>query len=483
MMTQSVMTQAVNLLGSASGSVTSKGKQNGSSFELVIDHSLKANQNEKDDTNNTVQKTSTQTPKKENSKSDAVADDSKQPVKTEKVQDSKTAARTQDKVDTGTTVKDTAQTDDGSEISTDPETMEKIAAMLAAVKETVLDVLNLSSEELDQLLADQGMKLADLLQPENLQQLVLANAGQNNLVSVLTDENLANTMNNLLQSVEDIKNNSGLDISMEQVKDILDSMQQPTQAETAVKPVETVATVNQQEVVQKPEANKEVSDNDKRSTGTDGLHKEIHVEVLKAAGEKESSSGSQSDLTRGENRDLSSAKQYEVFLNNLTNTETAPQVKFDTGVMRITEIREIANQIIQRIRVTIQPEQTSMEMQLNPEHLGKVNLSVQSKSGVMTAQFVVQNEISKEAIESQLHTLRETLNQQGIKVDAIEVTVASYAFDQNPNEQAGSQQEAKKNSGSHITMEEAMNMTDDSEIPEDASELTGISGNTIDYTA
>jgi flagellar hook-length control protein FliK len=124
-----------------------------------------------------------------------------------------------------------------------------------------------------------------------------------------------------------------------------------------------------------------------------------------------------------------------------------------------------------------------MELQLNPENLGKVNLSVQSKNGVMTAQFVVQNETSKEAIESQLHTLRETLNQQGIKVEAIEVTVSTYAFEQN-QESSNNQSEApKEHSGRQISLEEAFNMSEVSEEENLAEDITGIRGSQIDYTA
>jgi len=477
MMTQSVMTQAVNLLGNASGSVTSKGKQKANGFDFVIDQSLKANQNIADTKD--VQRTSTQSPKKENDKSDAVADDNQTTSKTEKARDPKTAAQTPDKADTDNTVNKAAKPEKTEDISTDPETMEKIAAMLTAVKETVLDLLNLTSEELDQLLADQGMELSDLLNSESLQQLILANAGQNNLLSVLTDENLANTMKQLLQAVEDIKNNSGLDISMEQVKSILDSSK--GQSEVEGSPKEAAKTTGQREALQQSETMSKPTSEENNISDKEGGHKEVAVEVTRVTDGREDAS--QSDHTRDENRELSSEQRYEAFLNNLANTNTTTQVQFENNAVRLTEIREIANQIIERIKVTIRPEQTSMELQLNPEHLGKVSFSVQSKNGLMTAQFVVQNEISKEAIESQLNTLRETLNQQGIKVDSIDVTVASYTFEQNPNEQSETREEGKKNSANRITLEDAMNMTEDSIASEEASEPLGIRGSTIDYTA
>jgi len=123
-------------------------------------------------------------------------------------------------------------------------------------------------------------------------------------------------------------------------------------------------------------------------------------------------------------------------------------------------------------------------LQLNPEHLGKVNLSLQSKDGAMTAQFVVQNELTKEAIESQIFTLKETLEHQGIKVETIEVTVANYGFDQNSHTGANKEQTKQNNSpGRKITMEEAVSM---SELPQEETiteNITGLRGSQIDYQA
>ena len=76
-----------------------------------------------------------------------------------------------------------------------------------------------------------------------------------------------------------------------------------------------------------------------------------------------------------------------------------------------------------------------MELQLNPEHLGRVHLTITEKEGMMTAQFAAETHAAKEAIESQLMQLRETLQEQGLKVESIEVTVADFSFNQ--NSQAG----------------------------------------------
>jgi len=132
------------------------------------------------------------------------------------------------------------------------------------------------------------------------------------------------------------------------------------------------------------------------------------------------------------------------------------------GQGMVADLREIAYQIIDRIKLSVTPDQSSLELSLNPESLGRVKLTIESSPGGMTARFAVENQISKEAIESQLGALREALNQQGIKVEAIEVTVSTYAFDQNSNSSDQNQSDSQKsNSGRRISMEEAFTMTEE----------------------
>ncbi len=109
---------------------------------------------------------------------------------------------------------------------------------------------------------------------------------------------------------------------------------------------------------------------------------------------------------------------------------------------------DIVNQVIEQVKVTLGKETTTMQMQLNPENLGKVLISVTSKNGVMTANFTVQTEEAKEALQSQMYSLREAIESRSLKVDAVEVEVSDFAFSQ--SSQADAQQEQKdyeKNDG------------------------------------
>ena len=63
--------------------------------------------------------------------------------------------------------------------------------------------------------------------------------------------------------------------------------------------------------------------------------------------------------------------------------------------------------------------------------------------GVIHAQLAASNEAVRAALETQVADLRQNLNQAGVKVDAVEVTVASHEFEKNLEQN----QESEKQQG------------------------------------
>lgn len=155
--------------------------------------------------------------------------------------------------------------------------------------------------------------------------------------------------------------------------------------------------------------------------------------------------------------------------------ETAPQG---------TSMTEIVDQIVNQVKIRVMPETTSMEIALHPEHLGRVNLQVSATGSAVTATLAVETEAARKAIESQLITLKETFEEQGLKVDAVEVTVSDFGLHQ---EQRQAQQD-QKNGARHRRFRE--DVQDDGE--QDGSVETGTqtaplarrdANSMVDYTA
>lgn len=499
MMTQSVMTQAVNLFGNSAGSVTLKGKQAGSGFDVLFVNSM-------NDRNPFAVKAPTKSEPEQVTDSGMdgrgeKAEDISQAAITEQADPQQVNATEQDtKADTLQQTSD-AQADQTSEVedavqtvneadtedAIDQELLALITAMLMTISEAVMDKLDLTAEEFNQLLVDRNMTVADLLDPGKMQQFVLTASGEANILSVLTNEELAATMKELMQQTEDILSNSDVRMTVDQIKEFLAKVESTMTDAAQNIPTEAVSNpVNETDMPDLPKTSetvvKDTAVSDENSTEFATATSKDNIDVSEEA--KESSPEAQDRSEGDDTKDLKAADSYQAFVDNLVKATKETATSFSEGMTQVVDIREIANQILERIRISVTPDHSFMELQLNPENLGKVNLTVQAKNGVMTAQFTVQNEVTKEAIESQLNTLKETLNQQGIKVEEIEVSVSTKGFDQNSNEEAQNKSDTQKgNSGRHITLEEAMNLTELAEDEDVLQNPTGDLGGLVDYTA
>ena len=130
-------------------------------------------------------------------------------------------------------------------------------------------------------------------------------------------------------------------------------------------------------------------------------------------------------------------------------------------------------------------------MILNPEELGKLLLKVVSdKNGQVAAHITVQNEDVKEALTAQMAVLKDTLNEQGVKIDAIEVTVSAHEFEENLDnqfsneQQQGEQAEQKANARRNINLNALDSLSGlMSEEEMLVAQMMADEGNTVNLTA
>ena len=104
-------------------------------------------------------------------------------------------------------------------------------------------------------------------------------------------------------------------------------------------------------------------------------------------------------------------------------------------------------QIMDYMKVSVKADSSDLEMQLHPQSLGTLHVQVASKNGVVTANFITQNETVKAALESQMVQLKESFAEQGVKVEAIEVTVQTHPFEQNLEQGRGNQSDQESGAG------------------------------------
>jgi len=121
-------------------------------------------------------------------------------------------------------------------------------------------------------------------------------------------------------------------------------------------------------------------------------------------------------------KDGSAAPQFQ------TNLEQVRSVEHRTGLERAWEPRpafepSALEQIAKKLSAIAGKQGDAINIQLSPEHLGKVHVSLEMKDGAMNARIGVENEDVRKQVEASISTLRDALENQGIKLQGLEVSV------------------------------------------------------------
>lgn len=367
----------------------------------------------------------------------------------------------------------------------------------------VRDILGVDDETLANAMTALGFSALDLLDTSNLAKLVLTINGSSEFTDLLTDENMMNQLNSLIDVVENINWEELTGMSKEDFATALANSMQQSDIEdenlmTTVSDGETFSVVQEDTPDRQVNVQTDVSDN------ITDAKQDVTVVVEKNQNEAEQGSA-QTDSDAGKNMseeiaestlsddDAVSSRQTNVqnnFIQNMeqaaVNVEQTQSARPDT--VRMQQMVDIVNQVVEKIKVSLGTESTSMEMQLNPEHLGKVLLNVSSKNGMMTAVFSVQSEEAKAALESQMFTLRENLELRELKVDAVEVNVSDFDFSRSDQAMDGGQSKADDGNGKQMKFDFGDDSSDESAISNEEKEavrkqVMRDNGSQIDFTA
>lgn len=384
------------------------------------------------------------------------------------------------------------------------ESSETLEQAEQEIVETITEEYGVSEEEITNLLDEMGLSVLDLLNPQNLVNFIVQLTGVASGEELLLDESFLSVMETLDNLTESLMKE--LNVDMEGLQELIGQMD-------IVEGIETVDVSFQQnlesaiddsmesteKVLQNTEGNMddvqlvtvEETPELEGKAETQSLDNDDSVMLNEKLGENDSFTGNQNSDENPLLNHQSTSNEGVVTQQNVVNTNTVTnmsQTQFSSYMSADTV--QIMEQIVQQMRVTISPETTSMEMQLNPENLGKVYVNISSEEGVVNAQFHATNEIVKEALEAQIATLRENLNQTGVKVDAIEVTIASHEFERNLEQNHQNQEEhvdaqenktAKRRNISVDSLDELSGVMTEEETL--VAQMMKDNGNSIDFTA
>lgn len=362
-----------------------------------------------------------------------IADDVKS-AKDQNTTDTKNTKADTDAVDKKQNAADTGKADKTDKSKQDNKSDEKVNDAVQNVKDTIKEELDVSDEDIAKAMEVLGITDNDLLSVVKVTELVSALTGADS-ITLITDDDMSGKLTSVLDTVN---------TAQEDIADMLN-----TDVDDAVLVVRTDAVVKKdtdETVVKNTDSS--ITDNQSVSE-TESLSDVLAAKVTAQGSSKhEESTGEHTGEHTGEqNHNTQSYGGVADSIIQSMKDSFADIVTEDTS--RVSEA-DIVNQVIDQIKLSSGRELTSIEVMLNPERLGSVHVTVTAKNGILSAQIAAQNEQVKTALENQVTALKENFQNQGIKVEAVEITVMTHQFEagqnfgQNESERKQSEQKINK---------------------------------------
>lgn len=401
-------------------------------------------------------------------------------------------------------------------------TDEKLAAFEEDVRQVLKEKLGVTDEEITDAMQKLGLTVADLIQPNQLTQLTAELTGSENIGELLCNDSFMEIVNEIGGLSQDLLDDLGMTSQMftetvaaasqvvttpesagiEQLPEMQvtenvnadKTAANDNQMNSVLKEEKTVQTASDADEVeiQKQEDNillqKEVAE---ETDNTDDMQEKTTLSEDNSLMQEETDTKADDGQTGNRNESGNTSNQTAFVSQEHTvdpaaakTPETVPEFS------RQLDTLDLIRQVTEFTKVTVREAQTTMEMQLNPEHLGKIYIEVTTKEGNVSAHIMTQNELVKEALESQMAELKQSMNQAGVKVDAVEVTVGSHEFEKNLEQNAKQEERQAEEQEKASPKTRRINLDELDELSGVMSEEEALvaqimadHGNSVDYTA
>lgn len=369
------------------------------------------------------------------------------------------------------------------------------------MKNSIMETLDVSEEDLQEAMEILGLDMVSLLDPSNLSQLVLTLSGETDPSSLLTNEALFQDLQSLQQMAGELTQELQqiLSLTPEELTGAMADVQEwmqnagnvPADGTVGEEPVD--GNTDGEEKEQRINVDIRVNGQEV-SLETDGNGNVTRtVQMTKADSEDSGNTTKQEEgrqNSEGKDTGADALSNNAMFNNPLQNRVAVNETSFTQSTTAYTSnTQEIMDQILSNIKIRITPNVDSLEMQLHPQSLGTVHVQLTNHAGEITAMFHVQNEAVKTAVETQMLQLKEALNDQGVKVEAIEVSVDTRGFESSlwqGQENAGQEAyEQQRRTPRRINLA-SLDASFEEEATEEevlAAKMMEANGNTVDFTA
>ena len=364
---------------------------------------------------------------------------------------------------------DTSSISDVNSKADNKDVTDTVKEVCEDIKDAIKEEFDVSDEDIKVAMELLGLTALDLLSTAKVAELIEQLTGTDAL-TLITNEDMMQSFNNIINVVDEANAEIAgmLGVKTEEVGIVL--------GQNDIAPVVNSEDTAKQDNVKESDA-KNADDNINQTVD----NQESLSEVLAKKITTESDGKAKNNMS--ESNEANNKVTYADVADNMISNITDTFADIITEDISTVKEADIVNQVIDSVKLMASRELTSMEVMLNPEHLGSVHITVTARNGIVSAQIAAQNEQVKTALENQMVTLREQFESQGLKVDAVEITVMAHSFEAGQN--FGQSESERKQGESKVHRKLDLSSFDD-ELEEDLESTAPApkaEGSSVEYLA
>lgn len=364
---------------------------------------------------------------------------------------------------------DTSSISDVNSKADNKDVTDTVKEVCEDIKDAIKEEFDVSDEDIKVAMELLGLTALDLLSTAKVAELIEQLIGTDAL-TLITNEDMMQSFNNIINVVDEANADIAgmLGVKTEEVGIVL--------GQNDIAPVVNSEDTAKQDNVKESDA-KNADDNINQTVD----NQESLSEVLAKKITTESDGKAKNNMP--ESNEANNKVTYADVADNMISNITDTFADIITEGISTVKEADIVNQVIDSVKLMASRELTSMEVMLNPEHLGSVHITVTARNGIVSAQIAAQNEQVKTALENQMVTLREQFESQGLKVDAVEITVMAHSFEAGQN--FGQSESERKQGESKVHRKLDLSSFDD-ELEEDLESTAPApkaEGSSVEYLA
>ena len=364
---------------------------------------------------------------------------------------------------------DTSSISDVNSKADNKDVTDTVKEVCEDIKDAIKEEFDVSDEDIKVAMELLGLTALDLLSTAKVAELIEQLTGTDAL-TLITNEDMMQSFNNIINVVDEANADIAgmLGVKTEEVGIVL--------GQNDIAPVVNSEDTAKQDTVKESDA-KNADDNINQTVD----NQESLSEVLAKKITTESDGKAKNNMS--ESNEANNKVTYADVADNMISNITDTFADIITEDISTVKEADIVNQVIDSVKLMASRELTSMEVMLNPEHLGSVHITVTARNGIVSAQIAAQNEQVKTALENQMVTLREQFESQGLKVDAVEITVMAHSFEAGQN--FGQSESERKQGESKVHRKLDLSSFDD-ELEEDLESTAPApkaEGSSVEYLA